>query len=74
MQAKLIFREHTLFFDALLLWRGGRLTLLTSLDRYPAVRCDALTDTWDFDAICDMIKAEFALPVNVDVLNWNTLR
>lgn len=74
VQAKLIFREERLYFDALLLWRGGRLTLLTSLDRYPAAAVDATAGAWDFHAICDMIKAEFGVPANVEVLDWNTLR
>ena len=74
VQVKLIFKEHILYFDALLVWHGGLLSLLTSLDRYPALRGGVLTDTWDFHAICDMIKAEFALPVDVEALDWNTLR
>lgn len=73
-QLKLIFREEYLYFDVLLLWRGQRLTLLTSLDRYPTGAWDATRSTWDFQAVCDMIKAEFAVPVTVDVLDWNKLR
>lgn len=74
VQAKLIFQGKCLYFDALLLWRGGLLKMLTSLERYPAARWELLADAWDFEAICDMIKAEFAVPVNVEVLDWNHLR
>ena len=70
LQAKLWMRDGRLFFDALLLWRGGRLALLTSLDRYPAAAWAAQTDAWDFCAVCAMIKAEFSVPVTVDVLDW----
>ena len=73
-QAKLIFREERLYFDVLLLWQGGRLTLLSSLDRYPAAPWDRAASAWDFEAICDMIKAEFGVPASVDVLDWKTLR
>lgn len=74
VQLKLIFREALLYFDALLLWQDRRLTLLSSLDRYPAGVCDLPRNAWDFAAVCDMIKAEFNMPVALDMLDWNMLR
>ncbi len=70
LQAKLWMRDGCLLFDVLLLWREGRLALVTSLDRYPAAAWAAQTDAWDFCAVCAMIKAEFSVPVTVDVLDW----
>ena len=74
VQAKLIFREARLYFDALLLWQGGKLTLLTSLDRYAAALWDAGAGAWDFPSICDMMRAEFGVPAQVEALDWETLR
>jgi len=74
VQAKLMFQGKQLYFDALLLWQGGVLKLLTSLDRYPAALWQPVADPWDFEAICDMIKAEFAVPVDIERLDWNPQR